>query len=388
MSWLIRLAGVLLAGLGLFSSLLYVQALMGRDLVRSADVFRWTQQSTLCSLEEEAACASGNLASLAARSPLSASAYTPALAESLGNGDADRAARLAGTVFRRDPRNTHARLILAGQAMEQESWDEFLSLYLPAFRTDPGNTEAYADTLARLSRNPDLFEEVKNYLVLNKPAWGSAFAQRARLHVPLPALIGLYAEYPAVQPAFVRDLLASGSRHDAYAVFAELVATGVLGRDERTPGMSAPYNPGLLPVEAPPPFNWNLDSRDAEFLERGGVYVFYEGRRPERFLSQDFPVAPGRYTFAAHMSGNVSQEGGWFRWQFACPGSPDLIASFDVLQLSTASETLSFDFVMPRERCPFVTLALTGAPGMFPRPARLEITSVTLTAASPGLGQP
>lgn len=388
MSWLIRLVGVLLAGLGLYASLLYVQALIGRDYVRSADLFRWTQQSAQCALEEEAACASANFASLAARSPLSASAFTPALAESLGNGDADRAARLAGTVFRRDPRNTHARLILAGEAMEQESWDRFLALYLPAFRTDPGNSDAYADTLARLSGNPALFERVKAYLIEQRPSWGAAFAQRARQHVPLPELISLYAEYPAAQPAFVREILATRSYHDTYAVFAELVATGVLGRDKQTPGLSAPYNPGFLSVAAPPPFNWDLDSKDVEFLERGGVYVFYEGRRPERFLSQDFPVAPGRYTFAAHMSGNVSQEGGWFRWQFACPGSPDLIASFDVLQLSTASETLSFDFVMPRERCPFVTLALTGAPGMFPRPARLEITSVTLTAASQGLGQP
>lgn len=379
MSWAVRLLGALLSGLCLGASLLYVQALAGREIVPDGGLFGWTKLETLCAIEQ-AECSPGNLTSLTSRAPLEARPFNVNLAAAFEAGDDSRIRDLAKPAFRRDPRNELARLALASEALDKGERDEFLKIYVPVFRTDSANTRAYAKSLAELTTDPQLLADVRKHILAERPPWGSAFLVEASAQHPLTDLIDLYAQYPDVQPELISRLVKEGALNQAYAVFVELLSSGALKNEAATPPLSAPYNPRFLPTAAPPPFNWHFEGSGGELKKDGGAYVFFEGRRSERFLRQEFPISPGRYRFDVRMSGTVSEAGGWFRWQFGCADSNDLIASFDVQELSSAPETLSFDFVMPRQRCRFVSLSLTGAPGVFPKPARIEIESVELLA--------
>jgi hypothetical protein len=78
------------------------------------------------------------------------------------------------------------------------------------------------------------------------------------------------------------------------------------------------------------------------------------------------------------MSGDVSETGGWFRWQLACAGGSPVIERFEIHDLSAAPADYSFDFEKAQQGCPFVTLSLIGVPGTFPQPARIEVSSVRL----------
>jgi hypothetical protein len=191
-------------------------------------------------------------------------------------------------------------------------------------------------------------------------------------------MIPLYAEFPSAQPGLLGKLTASGRWMGAYILFSEFLSKGALAREADLPALSVPYNPGLLELKAPPPFNWQVLGQGAEWTEGGGVYAFFQGRRGETFLVQTFPLSPGPWRLAAGMSGDVSETGGWFRWQLACAGGSPVIERFEVHDLSAAPADYSFDFEQAQQGCAFVTLSLIGVPGTFPQPARIEVSSVRL----------
>jgi hypothetical protein len=84
------------------------------------------------------------------------------------------------------------------------------------------------------------------------------------------------------------------------------------------------------------------------------------------------------------MSGEVSETGGWYRWQLACAAGGPALYVFDVQDLGSAPRAHEFAFEHPQGACPYVTLSLIGVPGTFPQPARIEVDRVSLSAALPG----
>ena len=164
--------------------------------------------------------------------------------------------------------------------------------------------------LAALSADRELFAELEPRIETGAPYWGAAYlaALAGKGEVPVSRLAGLYSAFPAAQPGLLNQVAKTGNWAGAYILFSEFITRGALAGS--APPLSVPYNPGLLNSDAPAPFNWLLRRQGAEWLEGGGVYAFFQGRRGETFLSQTFPLAAGAWRFSAVMSGEVSETGG------------------------------------------------------------------------------
>lgn len=336
----------------------------------------------------EAGCGIEEARQAAKRAPLGAPALSGTLQAAYDAAAPDRA-RLAAHVLSQDPRSELARVILAEEALAQGDYSRFLDLYLPMFATDRAQAAVYADVLATLSADPALYQQIEARLRVARPNWGASYltALAGKGGVAFSDMIKLYAAFPAAQPGLLSKMTGAGNWRGAYLAFNELRQSGVLAADPSVPGLSVPYNQNLVETPVPPPFNWQVRSRGAEWLSPGGIYAFFQGRRGETFLSQSFPLGPGTWTLSARTSGQVSETGGWFRWRLDCAGGA-LLHQFDIDRLSAAPAEISFDFEHPVGACEFVTLSLIGVPGSFPQPARIEVTRVSLARAGLPPGAP
>ena len=367
------LAAALLAGL-------YAGALSPGAPAFAKGLFPASSFEVRCRQEGAPGCGQEAALAAAANAPLGARALGQQLGEIYAGGEAGGRAELAALVLSQDPRSELARVVLAEAALVSGDREAFLRLYLPLFETDRPQSAAYADALASVSGDPELFRLIEAHVRSAQPYWGPQYlaSLAGAASVPLADMIPLYAEFPAAQSGLLGKLAASGRWTSAYVLFTELLSKGALAREPGLPALSVPYNPQLLEVKAPPPFNWQVVGQGAEWVEGGGVYAFFQGRRGETFLVQSFPLPPGAWRFTARMSGDVSETGGWFRWQLACAGGSPVINLFEVHELTAAPAEYGFDFEPALPGCEFVTLSLIGVPGTFPQPARIEVNSVRL----------
>jgi hypothetical protein len=385
MTGAVRIIGAGAFGLAALLSALYALVLSGALGIQP---FVFGGAAFVASCErEDAACTLSAATELAASAPLGRLPLAMALAEHIEAADGG-AAELAPLVFERDARSEAARVLLAEAAYRKGDLAKFLSLYLPLFDTNRAQGQLYAEVLASLSANEELFKLVEAHVREARPSWGAAYltALAGQPDVPLTGLISLYTEFPAAQPGLLNRLAEAGQWRAAYIVFDEFIGSGAVAREEAAPPLSIPYNPGLADSLAPAPFNWRLWSQGAEYLESGGIYAFFQGRHAETFVSQAFPLPAGNYRFTARMSGQVSETGGWFRWRLACAGTSNVeIAAFDMKRLSAAPTDETFDLSVPAGACEFMILSLVGVPGTFPQPARIEALTVKLeNADAPG----
>ena len=333
---------------------------------------------------QEEYCAGGGcpgrlVTAAAERAPLGNPALSARLSDALASGAGESAA-LARLVLSQDPRSEIARVRLAEDVLAAGDIDAFLRLYLPVFATDPRQAGVYAGVLADLSGAPEVYEKVSSYLIRERPSWAGAYlsALIAREQIPPSRMTGLFAAFPKSQAGLLNAVTRTGNWAGAYLVFNEFRLSSAPQGASEALGLATPFNPNLLEIEAPAPFNWRLLSPGAEFLPSGGVYAFFQGRRAENFLSQAFPLRPGDWRLAARLSGGVSETGGYFRLQLTCAASGARLAAFDIKELSAAPLVREFTFTHA-PGCDFVILTLSGIAGSFPQPARIELTSLRLT---------
>ena len=380
MTPLVRAAGAIGGLAGALLACLYALALSTEAPAFARGLFPASSFEVGCAGDGAATCGAEAALAAAAGAPLGAQALSQKLEQAYAGVEVNTRVDLASLVLRQDPRSELARVILAERALTGGDWERFLKLYLPLFETDRRQSAAYADALASVSSDPDLFRLIETHVRGAQPYWGPQYLESlaGSASVPLAEMIPLYAEFPSAQPGLLGKLSASGRWMGAYILFSEFLSKGALAREADLPALSVPYNPVLLELKAPPPFNWQLRGQGADWVEGGGVYAFFQGRRGQIFLVQTFPLSPGPWRLAARMSGNVSETGGWFRWQLACAGGSPVIERFEVHDLSAAPADYSFDFEQAEQGCAFVTLSLIGVPGTFPQPARIEVSSVRL----------
>lgn len=346
-----------------------------------AKPFAWTDTLSWCEQTADG-CGFTDLAPVAHRAPLSPEPYSAKLREALDAGSIDDARALSADLLKRDPRSVVARLVLADAALGQGDTGRFADLYFPLFDIRRSEAATYASLLAGLSEDPSVHAEVAARLAL-APYWGPRYLQAysGKGLASSSELVALYTYFPQAQGALMDRLVRAGHWDLAYIAFTQFLAAEP---DATRLPLTAPFNADLAETGASRPFNWTLRSRSAEFLPGGGVYVFYEGRKREALLSQTFPLAPGHYQLETRLSGQASEEGGWFRWQARCAATNRDLASSDIKTLSAAPGSVDFAFSLEDGACSFVTLTLEGIPGAFPQPGRIEITGVRLAVASPG----
>jgi len=341
----------------------------------SLPVFAWTGAETACTRTPEA-CDGEALVARAASAPLSPRPFMLRLAAKINAGDGRSAPELAAQVLARDPRAAFPRLVLSEAALREAGYERFLDHFLPLFDVDRVQRDAYADVLAALSTEP-AFRAALEARLAQDPVWAGAYlgALTSRGGLAVSDLIPLYRQVPAAQAGLLRRLTRDGQWDMAYVAFADFVAAGT---GESALALSAPFNPRLLDSAAPAPFNWARVSRSAQLLAEGGAYVFYEGRRPETLLVQSFPLSPGSYTLGVEQSGEATESGGFFRWQITCATGGPALVQFDVRSLKAAAESGAWDFDLAPGSCSYLTLSLSGVPGSFPRPGRIEVKAVRL----------
>lgn len=383
MTPVIRLAGAIAALGAALVAALYALALSAAPPAFARSLFAAAHHEEVCEKSGAEPCSQAEALKAAAHAPLGAAALTQTLSKAYEEGGAGDLGPLAGLVLSQDPRSELARIVLAEEALSEGDREAFLRLYLPLFETDRRQAGVYADVLAAVSGDKDLFRQVEGHVQETQPYWGGLYlsALAGGGQVPLGDMMALYAEFPAAQPGLLDKLSGSGRWTSAYVIFTEFLSKGALTREAGMPPLSVPFNPRLLDLKAPGPFNWRIQGQGAEWLEGGGVYAFFQGRRGETFLMQSFPLPAGKWRLVAGMSGDVSETGGWFRWQVACGGGAPVLARLEVHELSAAPAEYAFPFEHAASGCEFVTLSLIGMPGTFPQPARIEVTSVHLERA-------
>jgi len=377
MSVLARL-GLALVFLGLGVIALLYAAAVAPGAWRGEDkpaVFAWTAADSAC-LEAYEDCDGEALVAMAPSGPLSARPFALQLVEEIVSGNAQGAADMAAQVLARDPRSRDARQVLAAEALRQEDYDAFLTLFLPLFDVDAPQRAAYADVLAQLSTRPEIRAALGPRLEEQAPWAGAYLAALARRGgLPVSDLIMLYRHVPGAQTQLLRRLTQAGQWDLAYIAFADFVSAAP---GEAALALSVPFNPGLAENAGPAPFNWAPASRSAQLQEEGGLYAFYEGRRPETLLVQSFPLSPGAWELVVEQSGEATESGGFFRWQITCASGGAPLFRFDVRSLKAATESQAWEFDLAPGSCPYLTLSLSGVPGSFPRPGRIEVKSARL----------
>lgn len=386
MSRLVRLLAALVSLAGSCVAASYALALSSAAGQGAWSLFPAQAFKIVCRRDPEG-CPPDLALTAAKHAPLGATALADQL---MAEGPGEQRADLAALVLRQDTRSELARVILAEEALSAGDRAAFLQLYLPLFATDRRQSAAYADVLAALSEDPELYALVEIHVREERPGWGGQYlgALAGRAGLPLGEMIDLYAEFPKAQPGLLAQMTKTGNWRGAYLAFHEFLSSGALTREAGMPALSVPYNPDLLQLEAPSPFNWRVHGQGAEWLGKGGVYAYFQGRRPETFLTQSLPLAPGAWRISATMSGEVSETGGHFRWQLSCAASGKRFAAFEVRGLTSSPAEQAFEFDHPAGVCDFATLSLIGVPGTFPQPARLEVTQVRLAPNIPGQGVP
>ena len=345
-----------------------------------ASPFAWTDALSWCETQADG-CAAEDLAPLAYRAPLSPKPFAAKLREALEAGDIESATGLSAELLKRDPRSVAARLVLAEAALREKDMQGFADLYFPLFDIRRSEGMTYASLLAALSDDPVVYAGVAAKLA-EAPYWGPRFLQDySGKGLASPGeLIGLYTYFPRAQGTLLTRLTRAGQWDLAYIAFTEFVAAQP---EAQRLALTAPFNPALEDNNAPGPFNWTLRSRSADFLQEGGVYVFYDGRRREDLLVQTMPLSPGAYAFETTLSGQASEEGGWFRWRASCAATNREVGVSDIKALGAAPGKVEFTFELADAACSFVTLTLQGVPGAFPQPGRIEIARVRLAPAVP-----
>ena len=332
-------------------------------------------------------CPPAEFAALAARAPLDPRAFAGRMQAALSAGDTPLARAFAARVLERNKRDNLARHVLAVEALEAGDPDSYLALYLPQFEIDRSGeaVRLFAGVLAGYSRDPEYFSRLEQRILGTRPWWGEAYLRALAAEPGLAPgrTRALFAEYPGAQAALMAELIKAGDRSAAYDLFTFWLTSGALAGEQPAPERAAPFNPLLLDSSAPAPFNWRLHSRAAEYLAGGGVYVFFEGRRAQTFLSQTFPLGAGDWRLRLEMSGEARETGGTWRWRLACADGTGTPEVFEIAGLGAAPAETVFSFVHAPGACPFVTLSLEGAPGMFPQPARLELTEIRMEPARP-----
>ncbi len=332
--------------------------------------FAWTSYELAC--VQHQTCSSENLVESASAAPLSPLAFTSILKNELERDEA-KARVLAEHIFARDPRSIDARIILANYALLNQDIDKFAYYYFPLFGIMRHDQRRFADPLIQLSSDPAVRAQALIALQ-SSPHWGEEYLL-GYLGVEAPPFADLapaFQYYPRLRGHLLSTMLRHGEIDAAYGDFV----SGL--RAEEIHLLGIPFNARFVESEAPRPFNWQVVSRQAEFLEAGGVHIFYQTAGRERFLTQITPLMPGRYHLDASGLGETSQTSGHFEWQIKCLQSGQLLANLELKELSGQFRSNPIVFDVPNEGCGFQRVDFFGVPGILSKPARITLQELNI----------
>ncbi len=294
--------------------------------------------------------------------PLTETPYLLAGDRALRGGGGERAERLLVEALERNPRSRTARFLLlehyvrAGQAVDAAQEMAALTRLMPDARPlliaglarfaasmpdsgaiaevlegDPAVRHAVLEHLAAISASPDLILTLSDGM---RPA-----AQ---------------AKWPE---AVIAALVERGEVERAYAEWR---------RFSGFPAGAAPagvFNGGFEDLPAAPPFNWRLESGEADSVELGnGLRVAYPGETRTELARQLLLLPQGSYSLSYEAKGESGAGGSVLVWTLTCHGSGARLASLPVKPSSVIAQSNEAQFTVPGG-CSAQWLTLVGVPG-------------------------
>ena len=317
------------------------------------------------------------LAQLATAEPLSAEPFLVQGAIAQRNGDLERAERLLFHARNVEPRSAAARFLLADLYIRNGRVLPGLSEMSVLGRLVPGGLQQVAPSLAAYAVSaggaPQLERILRRYPELKAPVLEQLAQDPANAGFILSvAGAGHAAEPREWQRTLLRKMVEQGSFARAQLVWSRLSGVPL-------DGSSGLFNPGFREIEAPPPFNWSLESSGKGVAESadGGLRILYFGRDNAALASQLMLLPAGSYRLQMRVSGQIGPQSG-VGWTVTClpDGSPILELP---LGRRPSGEGAAADFSVPASGCPAQMIELQGRGREFPETADFRIGDLQLT---------
>ena len=300
--------------------------------------------------------------------PLVHEVYSQAV-QAAARSDTGRAGELISAGLSLDPRHQKLLALRLDLAIAQAD-DTIIAETLGHLRRiDPRDGAGYDAALAELYQRPSARSAIEGFIVRepeNARSLRASLARSAQIDNSLLAILEGAPEFSELLFRLVREQ----RYEEAFAFwFSEL-------SPEQRRELTIPSNQELTKeANRRDPFHWQLDPRQSEWLNEGGVFVSTPGNKPIIHIRQLLMAGPGHYQWKAELSGRMQENGARFIWRFECLTDRLWSESLEITQLSDAPEIKWWSVELKKE-CGAYELQLRSEPGVFPFLARAELTSV------------
>ncbi len=311
---------------------------------------------------------------LAASEPLAVEPMLVHGAVALRKGDYRRAEALLLEARRRAPRSPGARYLLGDLYLRTGRALPAMAEMAVLNRLVPAASMQLAPALAQYSTTPRASGQVAAILAaypeLEQPLLAELAKEpkNADLVLALAGRTRTRSANPPWQRVLLNSLIRNGQHGKAHAIWAELA-----GVPAGEPGL---FNAAFQPINAPPPFNWDIAGGSGGVAEarEGGLEILYFGREDVIFARQTLLLRPGRYRLQMNVTAR-SGDPAAAAWIVSCLGVKE-----PLLELPLRSGAVGAEFTVPGG-CPVQEIRLRAEGKEFSEQADLRIADLRLGKA-------
>lgn len=313
---------------------------------------------------------------LARRAPTDEFPYEAALAVAYSEGNFAAADTFATYALMRQPRSLAGHLHMFSAYAERKEYDLLLRQFENLARLRSLDEELLTEALIGVFQDSGQWHFLLSYLD-TEPKTGNLLLRRLlNEDVILLRLAKLVKKYPSVQAEFIDRIISEKGIEVAFSLWQTFAS--VPNKNE----ISIVFNGEFQTRAEPPPFNWTIPYDRAELQEDGGLFVSYPGTGFPLIARQVITAQSGENVLITQAIGRMHDNGGALEWRIRCLRTHvQLHTSVIELVSVSAAEEFEATFNIPDSECAFQAIELHGRPGVLPKPARVEIVSVSINGS-------
>jgi len=271
-----------------------------------------------------------------------------------------------------NPRRRDAKWALAVHALNFGDYKTGMSHLYDLINLGGKQTNNFIDSLAAMGAQQDGIEPLIDLMKTKNPKWGGILLSKLSSYSSdLSVYYDLYNLYPKTQGQLLGSLARNGNWEGAHEAFVKFANINLASLD-------MPFNQTFVNLDAPIPFNWQLNPKYASYEDPKGLYLRYFGKGSPIIAQQVMKLPAGDYDFIATMKTEINPQRGSLVWTLTCVGKAGTtLMEFNISESSQTTRNYAADVTIP-ESCQFQRLKLIGKPGSFPRVIRADIIKVSL----------
>jgi len=296
------------------------------------------------------------------------------------------------TIRRRNPRNRSNLWTLLNFARSNNDASETLKLVHILYNLEREKRDPLEAVLSSLYKTDTGYRLINEKLTEN-PRWAAPFLLQ-EIHDLTPERADLISQsfllwlesIPDAQASFIHTqflsngLIAMGkvaAAQDIWARVTEKAGEAVFASE------SLNYNPELLNVKAPAPFNWQILTRpgvSSELARTGGLYVSFNGDKPQTIAQQSFKPTDKAFEISAVANYSYLSRKGNFQVKINCssPFQNGPILTFDnTFRDADIARVRSDGF---KDKCDMALLRIMAVPGFYNDRISINFQSVSVKA--------